>query len=208
MGRYTGPKWKLSRREGMDLFSRGAHGARGKSPLAKRDYPPGVHAQSRRKISEYGIRLREKQKLKRIYGVREHQFKRYFKRAERLQVNTGENLLNLLERRLDSALVTGGFALTIAQSRQLVVHGHFHVNGHKVDIPSYQVRPGDEIKPREKVNSKQIVSQNIELNKGGFVPEWLESNSDTMVVKVVSLPQRNDFPFPIQEQLIVELCSK
>jgi small subunit ribosomal protein S4 len=125
-----------------------------------------------------------------------------------MQGNTGENLLNLLERRLDSMLVTSGFALTIAQSRQLVAHGHFQVNGQKVDIASYQVRPGDEVKPREKENTKQLISQNIELNKGGFVPEWLGANADTMTVTVVSLPQRNDFPFPIQEQLIVELCSK
>ncbi len=208
MARYTGPRWKLCRREGMDLFSRGAYGARAESPLHRKDYPPGMHAMSRRKITEYGLRLREKQKLKRIFGVLERQFSRYFKEADRLKGNTGENLLMLLERRLDNVVVTSGFALTLAQARQFVCHGHFLVNGKRVDIPSLQVKIGDVIEPRQKENTRKLVSQHIDLNKSGFVPDWLEVNADTMTAKIVGHPTRADFPFPIQEHLIVELCSK
>lgn len=208
MSRYTGPKWKLCRREGMDLITRGVHGARAESPLHRKDYPPGMHAMSRRKITEYGLRLREKQKLKRIFGVREKQFKRYFKEAERLKGNTGENLLMLLQRRLDNVVVTAGFALTLAQARQLVAHGHFMVNGRRVMTASFQVRPGDVVTPRDKQNTKSLVSQSIDLNKSGFVPPWLEVDQDAMSAKLGSLPNRTDFPFSIQEQLIVELCSK
>jgi small subunit ribosomal protein S4 len=208
MSRHTGPKWKLCRREGMDLFSRGVHGARAESPLHRKDYPPGMHAHSRRKITEYGLRLREKQKLKRIFGVRERQFKRYYHEAERLKGNTGENLLMLLERRLDNVVVTSGFALTLAQARQLVAHGHFLVNGKRCTIPSRQIRPGDTIEPRTKGNTRTLVSQNIDLNKSGSVPNWLEVTPDSMQTKMVGMPTRADFPFPIQEQLIIEFCSK
>ena len=192
----------------MDLFSRGVHGARAESPLHRKDYPPGMHAHSRRKITEYGLRLREKQKLKRIFGVRERQFKLYFKEAERMRGNTGENLLMLLERRLDNVVVTAGFALTLAQARQLVAHGHFQVNGRRASIPSMQVRPGDLVEPRDRAATKTLVSQNLDLNKSGFVPGWLEVSRDSMQAKMVGLPTRTDFPFPIQEQLIIELASK
>ena len=163
---------------------------------------------SRRKITEYGLRLREKQKLKRIFGVLERQFNRYFKEADRLKGNTGENLLMLLERRLDNVVVTSGFALTLAQARQFVCHGHFLVNGKRVDIPSFQVKIGDVVEPRQRENTRKLVSQHIDLNKSGFVPDWLEVNADTMTAKIVGYPARTEFPFPIQEHLIVELCSK
>ncbi len=209
MARYTGPKVKQCRREGMNLFFLGQNTSSGKvAALQKRDYPPGVHAQSRRKITEYGVRLREKQKLKRVFGVLEKQFMLYFKEAERIKGNTGENLLALLSRRLDNVVLSGGMSTTLAQARQLVNHGHFLVNGKRCTIPSYQVRPGDVVSPRGKENTKKMVSDALELNKGGAVPSWLDANSDSMTVTVSGLPKREDFQFPIQEQLIVELCSK
>jgi small subunit ribosomal protein S4 len=167
-----------------------------------------VHAQSRRKITEYGVRLREKQKLKRVFGVLERQFMRYFLEAERCKGNTGENLLELLARRLDNVVLAGGFALTLAQARQLVNHGHMLVNGKRCSIASYQVRAGDEITPRSKENTKKMVSEHLDVNKSGFVPSWLQVTPDTMTITVTGLPRREDFQVPIQEQLIVELCSK
>ena len=209
MARYTGPKVKQCRREGMNLFFLGQNTSSGKvAILQRRDYPPGVHAQSRRRITEYGVRLREKQKLKRIFGVYEKQFMLYFREAERLKGNTGENLLTLLTRRLDNVVLTSGFALTLPQARQLVNHGHFLVNGKRCTIPSYQVRPGDVVTPRTKENTKKMVADALELNKGGAVPSWLDANADSMSITVSGMPKREDFQFPIQEQLIVELCSK
>lgn len=209
MARYTGPKIKQCRREGMNLFFLGQNTSSGKvAVLQRRDYPPGVHAQSRRKVTEYGVRLREKQKLKRAFGVLERQFKRYFTEAERMKGNTGENLLSLLGRRMDSVVLAGGFATTLAQARQMVNHGHFRVNGKRMTIPSYRVRVGDVITPRDKENTKKIVSGFIDVNKGGFQPDWLGIDGDAMAITINSLPRREDFQFPIQEQLIVELCSK
>jgi small subunit ribosomal protein S4 len=209
MARYTGPKVKQCRREGMNLFFLGQNTSSGKvAVLQRRDYPPGVHAQTRRKITDYGVRLREKQKLKRVFGVLERQFMLYFKEAERMQGNTGENLLSLLTRRLDNVVLSAGFATTMAQARQFVAHGHFRVNGRRVSIPSYRVRPGDVIVPRDKENTKKIVSELIDLNKSGFKPEWLAVTEDAMSITVKGMPRREDFQFPIQEQLIVELCSK
>lgn len=209
MARYTGPKVKQCRREGMNLFFLGQNTSSGKvAVLQRRDYPPGVHAQSRRKITEYGVRLREKQKLKRVFGVLERQFMLYFKEAERMKGNTGENLLSLLSRRLDNVVLSSGFATTMAQARQFCAHGHFRVNDRRVSIPSYRVRPGDVITPRSKENTKKIVSELIDLNKSGFKPEWLAVAEDAMSITVKGMPRREDFQFPIQEQLIVELCSK
>ncbi|QDV08395.1 30S ribosomal protein S4 [Planctomycetes bacterium Poly30] len=209
MARYTGPKIKQCRREGMNLFFLGQNTSSGKvAVLQRRDYPPGVHAQSRRKVTDYGVRLREKQKLKRVFGVLERQFKRYFAEAERMKGNTGENLLTLLSRRLDNVVLSAGFATTLAQARQMVNHGHYLVNGKRVTIPSFRVRAGDVVQPRTKENTKKIVSGFIDVNKGGFRPEWLSVDDDAMSVTVTTLPKREDFQFPIQEQLIVELCSK
>lgn len=209
MARYTGPKVKQCRREGMNLFFLGQNTSSGKvAILQKRDYPPGVHAQSRRRITEYGVRLREKQKLKRIFGVYEKQFMLYFREAERLKGNTGENLLMLLSRRLDNVVLTSGFALTLPQARQLVNHGHFMVNGKRATIPSIQVKPGDVITPRAKENTKKLVSEAVDVTKGVTLPGWLEVSADTLTATVTGVPSRTDFQFPIQEQLIVELCSK
>lgn len=209
MARYTGPKIKQCRREGMNLFFLGANTSSGKvAVLQRRDYPPGVHAQTRRKVTEYGVRLREKQKLKRVFGVYERQFMLYFKEAERLKGNTGANILMLLTRRLDNLVLTAGMSTTLAQARQLVNHGHFLVNGKRMGIPSYQVRPGDVITPRSKENTKKIVADHLEVCKSAATPSWLSVSADTLTVTVNSLPTREDFQFPIQEQLIVELCSK
>jgi small subunit ribosomal protein S4 len=209
MARYTGPKVKQCRREGMNLFFLGQNTSSGKvAILQRRDYPPGVHAQSRRKVTEYGIRLREKQKLKRIFGVYERQFMLYFRKADRRKGNTGEHLLMLLTRRLDNVVLTAGFALTLPQARQLVNHGHFLVNGKRVTIPSYQVKPGDVIAPREKEGTRKLISDALDVTKGGQIPAWLEVQPDTMAATMTAVPTRTDFQFPIQEQLIVELCSK
>lgn len=208
MARYTGNKCKLCRREGMKLFLKGQRCFTDKCALSRRDYPPGVHAQRRSKVTEYGVRLREKQKLKRIYGVFERQFKLYFQEAERLRGNTGENLLTLLERRLDNVVLASGFALSRNHARQLINHGHFTVNGRRVDVASFQVRPGDAVGPREKEKARKMVAEAVEVNKSQPIPNWLEVSGDALTSKIVGLPGRSDIPHPIQEQLIVELCSK
>lgn len=208
MARYTGNKCKLCRREGMKLFLKGQRCFADKCALARRDYPPGVHAQKRTKVTEYGVRLREKQKLKRIYGVQEKQFTLYFREAERLKGNTGENLLMLLERRLDNVVLASGFALSRNHARQLINHGHFRVNGRRVSIASFQVRPGDEITPADKEKTKKLVAEAVEINKSQPVPAWIEASHDALTSKVTGVPSRTDVPHPIQEQLIIELCSK
>lgn len=208
MTRIIADKCKLCRREGMKLFLKGQRCFTEKCALSRRDYPPGVHAQKRAKLTEYGVRLREKQKLKRIYGVHEAKFKRYFHEAERLKGNTGENLMMLLERRLDNVVLASGFALSRNHARQLINHGHFTVNGRKVDVCSFQVRPGDLITPASKEVTKKIVSEAIEVNKQQTVPAWIEVKADALTSRIVTVPRREDVPHPIQEQLIIELCSK
>jgi len=208
MARCIQNKCKICRREGMKLFLKGQRCFTEKCAVSRRDYPPGVHAQKRAKVTEYGVRLREKQKLKRIYGVQERQFKLYFAEAERLRGNTGENLMTLLERRLDNVVLASGMALSRNHARQLVNHGHFRVNGRRVDIASYQVRAGDEVTPGTSENTRKIVSEALEVNKSQTVPAWLHVTADTLTAKVVGLPRREDVPHPIQEQLIIELCSK
>jgi small subunit ribosomal protein S4 len=192
----------------MKLFLKGQRCFTDKCAISRRDYPPGVHAQKRTKITDYGVRVREKQKLKRIYGVMERQFKLYFHEAERLKGNTGETLLSLLERRLDNVVLASGFALSRNHARQLVNHGHFTVNGKWVDVSSFQVRPGDVVAPRSTEATRKAVAEAIEVNKSQPVPSWLEVNRDTLSTRVVSIPRREDVPHPIQEQLIIELCSK
>ncbi len=208
MSRIIDPKCRLCRREGMKLFLKGQRCFTEKCAVSRRDYPPGVHAQKRTKVTEYGVRLREKQKLKRIYGVGERQFKLYFLEAERLRGNTGENLMILLERRLDNVVVASGFALSRNHARQLINHGHFRVNGKKVDICSFQVRPGDIVTAGTKENTRKMVGEAIEVNKSQAIPIWLEVAGDALTSKVVGVPRREDVPHPIQEQLIIELCSK
>ncbi len=208
MSRIVDPKCKLCRREGIKLFLKGQRCFTEKCAVSRRDYPPGVHAQKRSKVTEYGVRLREKQKLKRIYGVGERQFRLYFQEAERLRGNTGENLMVLLERRLDNVLLAAGFALSRNHARQLINHGHVRVNGRKVDVCSYSVRPGDLVAPATRENTKKIVSEAIEVNKSQPVPAWVEVSGDTLTAKVVAVPRREDVPHVIQEQLIIELLSK
>jgi small subunit ribosomal protein S4 len=208
MARCIEHKCKLCRREGMKLFLKGQRCFTEKCAVSRRDYPPGVHAQKRAKVTEYGVRLREKQKLKRIYGVQERQFKLYFGEAERLKGNTGENLMTLLERRLDNVVLSAGFSLSRNHARQLINHGHFRVNGRRVDVASYRVRPGDVITPGTQENTRKIVSEALEVNKSQPVPGWLSVTADTLSARIVGLPRREDVPHPIQEQLIIELCSK
>jgi small subunit ribosomal protein S4 len=208
MARFIGNKCKLCRREGMKLFLKGQRCFTDKCALSRRDYPPGVHAQKRTKVTDYGLHLREKQKLKRIYGVLERQFRLYFREAERLKGNTGEILLSLLERRLDNVVLASGFALSRNHARQMINHGHFRVNARRVDIPSYTVRPGDKISVRDNAKTKKMVTEAVEVNKSQVVPDWLAVSQDRIEAEVVGVPRRENVPHPIQEQLIIELCSK
>jgi small subunit ribosomal protein S4 len=208
MARYTDHKCKLCRREGMKLFLKGQRCFTDKCALSRRDYPPGVHAQRRTKVTDYGLRLREKQKLRRIYGVLETQFRLYFREAERLKGNTGENLLSLLERRLDNVVLSCGFALSRNHARQMINHGHFRVNSRYVDVASFRVRPGDKITIKDSPKTKKQVAEAVEVNKSQVVPDWLSVKGDAIEAEVVALPRRDHVPHPIQEQLIIELCSK
>jgi small subunit ribosomal protein S4 len=206
MARYRGPREKLSRREGVELFLKGERLAAGKSALERRPYPPGDHGRGRQRQSEYRLQLREKQKAKRYYGVLERQFRRYFDRATRESGATGENLLRQLERRLDNVIYRLGFASTRAQARQFVAHGHVRVNGGKVDRPSYAVDPGDVITLKAGSRVEAPVRAATEL--GGAVPAWLLADHDNLTGRVERLPERAEIDVPVTEQLIVELYSK
>ncbi|MCH2100707.1 MAG: 30S ribosomal protein S4 [Planctomycetes bacterium] len=210
MARYNGNVCRLCRREGHKLFLKGRRCETEKCSVDRRNVPPGSNLRSRpRRLSDYGVHLREKQKVKRIYGVLERQFLRYFKLAERMKGNTGENLLSILERRLDNVVDAAGFATSRAHARQLINHGHFAVNGRKVDIASYMVRAGDVVEPVTKDRSKKIVAEFLELNNDKSVPNWIGLDRGDSKVTVNSLPKREDVRFQdIQEQFIVELCSK
>jgi len=209
MARYTGPVCRLCRREGMKLFLKGERCYTEKCAIEKRNFPPGQHGKSRRsKIAGYGIQLREKQKVKRIYGVLEDQFRRYFEAADRQRGITGETLLQLLERRMDNVVYRLGLATSRAQARQLVRHGHFLVNGKKVDIPSYSLRPGDLIAIRPSSQKNATIAHAIEEVKGRGIPGWLSFDPAAAAGRVVSLPTREQINLPVQEQLIVELYSK
>jgi small subunit ribosomal protein S4 len=209
MARYTGAVCRLCRREGMKLFLKGERCYTEKCAIEKRNFPPGQHGKSRRsKMAGYGIQLREKQKVKRIYGVLEDQFRRYFEAADRQRGITGETLLQLLERRLDNVIYRLGLATSRAQARQLVRHGHFLVNGKKVDIPSYSVRPGDVVGIRPGSQKNPTIAHAIEEVKGRGIPGWLSFDAGEQAGKVVSVPTREQINLPVQEQLIVELYSK
>lgn len=198
---------KLCRREGMKLFLKGQRCFSEKCGVNRRDYPPGQHVRPK-KSTDYGAQLREKQKAKRIYGLLERQFQHYFTVAQRQKGNTGENLLVLMERRLDNVLLNLGLALSRFDARQMVAHGHVKVNKKRLDIPSYLVRPGDEIQVvgSEKITKK--ATDAVEMNKGQALPSWLEATPSELKGKVIQLPKREDVPHPINEQLIIELCSK
>jgi small subunit ribosomal protein S4 len=193
----------------MKLFLKGERCYTEKCAIEKRNFPPGQHGKSRRaKVAGYGIQLREKQKVKRIYGVLEDQFRRYFETAERQRGITGETLLQLLERRLDNVVYRLGLATSRAQARQLARHGHFLVNGKKVDIPSYSVRAGDVVSIRPTSQKNPTIAHAIEEVKGRGIPGWLTFDAGDQTGKVVSVPTREQINLPVQEQLIVELYSK
>ena len=207
MARYSGPVCRLCRREGMKLFLKGERCYAEKCAIEKRNFPPGQHGKRRAaKLAGYGLQLREKQRVKRIYGVLEDQFRLYFEAAERQRGITGVLLLQALERRLDNVVYRVGYATSRSQGRQLVRHGHFAINGRKVNIPSFQVKPGDRITVKERSQKVASILHAAEEVKGRGVPEWLQV--DGMSARVVSLPTREQINLPVQEQLIVELYSK
>ena len=206
MARYNDAKCRLCRREGMKLFLKGARCFTDKCAIERRNYPPGQHGRNRGKLTPYGVQLREKQKAKRIYGVLENQFRRYFHDAEREKGVTGENLLRLLELRLDNVVYRLGFAASRRESRQMVAHGHFAVNGRKVTVPSFLVKVGNTVSLR---GSKLEARLDDNMNAGrGAVPQWLEVDAGGRRGVVRSLPLREDIQIPVSEQLIVELYSK
>jgi small subunit ribosomal protein S4 len=207
MARYKDAKCRLCRREGMKLFLKGARCFTDKCAIERRNYPPGQHGLNRGKLTNFGVQLREKQKAKRIYGVVENQFRRAFARAEREKGVTGESLLRLLECRLDNVVHRLGFAASRRESRQMVAHGHFQVNGRKVTVPSFLVTVGDVVQLRPNSKHGPRVEDNMNAGRGG-VPQWLELDMGQKKGTVRSLPLREDIQIPVQEQLIVELYSK
>ncbi|MEG1987571.1 MAG: 30S ribosomal protein S4 [Oscillibacter sp.] len=208
MARYTGAVCRLCRREGQKLFLKGDRCYTDKCSVERRAYAPGMHGNARnKKMSEYGLQLREKQKAKRYYGVLESQFRSYFEIANAKAGITGENLLSLLESRLDNVAYRLGFAMSRAEARQLVGHGHFTINGKKVDIPSYLVKPGDVIELKDGSRTSDKFKGSLEANASRVIPKWLEIDKNH-VAKVIAEPAREDIDLPIQEHLIVELYSK
>ena len=208
MARYIGSQCRLCRRENLKLFLKGDRCYSDKCAIDRRPYAPGEHGKSRREFSEYGNQLREKQKVKRMYGVLEQQFRNYFKKAERKKGITGENLLIFLERRLDNVIFRLGFASSRNEARQLVRHSHFLVNEKKVNVPSYLIKPGDVIQLRDKAKNISRISEALESVARRGTPQWLELDKANLKGTVKGLPSREDLTMPIQEQLIVELYSK
>ena len=206
MARDRGAQCKQCRREGMKLYLKGERCLTDKCGVERRSYPPGEHGRGRAKQSEYRLQLREKQKAKRFYGVLEKQFARYYEKASRQPGVTGENLLRLLETRFDNVLVRLGFAASRRQARQLVLHGHWTINGRRVNIPSYQVRGGDVIALKSSNGADQVIRDATELIS--VVPAWLQADHDGLTAKILRLPERSEIDTPVQEQLIVELYSK
>lgn len=208
MARYTGAVCKLCRREGQKLFLKGDRCYTGKCAVERRSYAPGQHGQSRgRKPSEYSLQLRAKQTARRYYGISESQFRKYFEMAERVQGVTGETLLRICESRLDNVVYLLGWGNSRAEARQLVCHGHFQVNGKKVDIPSYQVKPGQVVSIKTGSRDSEKIKQVLETNNARPVPAWLE-RGDAYESKVISLPEREQIHVPVEEHLIVEFYSK
>ncbi|MEA2533979.1 MAG: small subunit ribosomal protein [Actinomycetota bacterium] len=208
MARYTGPVCRLCRRERMKLFLKGTRCMGPKCAIERRPYPPGQHGRGRIKESEYLVQLREKQKARRIYGVLEKQFRRYYEEATRAKGVTGTRLLQLLELRLDNVVYRGGLAMSRDQARQFVTHGHFQVNGRKVDIPSYRVKAGDVVAVRERSHSVGRIVEAAAFAAGRHIPEWLILEAGELKISVVSEPARGVIDVPVQEQMIVELYSK
>ena len=208
MARYKDEQCRICRREGQKLFLKGSRCYTDKCSISRRNYAPGQNGQKRKKLSEYGTQLREKQKTKSFYGVGEKQFRKYFDIASNTKGKTGEVLLQLLESRLDNVVYRLGFGSSRAQARMLVIHGTFEVNGKKVDIASYLVKPGDVIAVREIRKDNGTIKNNIEENASRPVPEWLEKDAEKLSGKVVRLAAREDIDLPVEEHLIVELYSK
>lgn len=209
MARYTDAVCRLCRREGQKLFLKGDRCYTSKCPVDRRSYPPGQHGQGRRRqLSEYGLQTREKQKCRRYYGVLESQFRNYFKMAVRRQGVTGTNLLQILECRLDNVVYRLGMAMSRPEARQLVLHGHFTVNGRKVNIPSYLVKTGDVIALKASSRNLDKFKIVLETNESRVPPKWLDLNRDAIQGTVTAMPERDDIDFPFEEHLIVELYSK
>ncbi|GAX86831.1 small subunit ribosomal protein S4 [Lebetimonas natsushimae] len=208
MARYTGPVERIERRLGVSLELKGERRLAGKSALDKRPYAPGQHGQRRSKISEYGLQLREKQKIKYYYGVLEKQFRKFFHEANRQEGSTGENLIKLLERRLDNVVYRMGFASTRRFARQLVTHGHVLVNGKKVNIPSYLVKEGDRIEIKEKTKNNPQVQRALELSKQTGIAPWVDVDRDKVAGIFQRVPERSEVNIPVEERLVVELYSK
>jgi small subunit ribosomal protein S4 len=206
MARDTGPQCKQCRREGQKLFLKGERCLTDKCGVERRSYPPGEHGRGRMRQSEYRVQLREKQKARRYYQVLENQFRGYYDKATRMPGVTGENLLRLLESRFDNVLVRLGFAASRRQARQLIRHGHWTINGRRVDIPSYQVRPDDVIAIKAGSPATDTVRNATELTSG--VPAWLQADHDSLTAKVLRAPERSEISAPVEEQLIIELYSK
>ncbi len=208
MARYLGSVCRLCRREGVKLFLKGDRCFSEKCAIEKRAYPPGMHGQGRARFSDYGVQLREKQKVKRMYALLEHQFRATFDRAARMKGRAGENLLVLLERRLDNVVFRMGFATSRNEARQLVRHGHFTLSGRKATTASIQVRPGQVVSVREKSRKVERIASALDALEGRAVPGWLEVDKETFSGTVKQLPVREDITLPIDEQLIVELYSR
>ncbi len=208
MARYTEAVCRLCRREGEKLYLKGDRCYTGKCSITRRAFAPGQHGQARKKVSEYGLQLREKQKLRRIYGILERQFANYFATAERKKGITGENLLQILESRLDNVVYRLGFAASRKEARQLVLHGHFQINGKKVNIPSFLVKIGDTITIKETSLSSTKIKESLEDLNGRRTPDWIEFNANTNTAKIKALPLREQIDISVQEHLIVELYSR
>lgn len=209
MAKYTGAKCRQCRREGAKLFLKGDKCYKaGACPFEKRPVAPGPHANIRKKVSEYGLQLREKQKTKRIYGVLECQFRHYYEKADRMKGITGDNMLSLLERRLDNVIYRMGIANSRSQARQLVTHAHFTVNGKNVDIASYEVKAGDVIAVKETKKGNKYFTELKQTQKSANMPKWVEFDNETLTGKVLALPTREDVDMQIAEHMIVELYSK
>jgi len=209
VARHRGSVCRLCRREGLKLFLKGDRCFKPTCAIEQRGYAPGQHGNRRaKKLEGYGLQLREKQKVKRIYGVLERQFRRYFREAERKKGITGENLLLILERRLDTIVYRLGFATSRAAARQLVAHGHVRVDGKKVDVPGFQVRPGQSISIKDETRKNEALKAAVENARGRGIPRWLSLDPASFTGVLAALPTREDVTMPIQEQLIVELYSK
>jgi ribosomal protein S4, bacterial/organelle type len=208
VARYVGPVCRLCRRQGTKLFLKGERCFTTKCGLEKRNYAPGQHGQQRKKLSNYGVQLREKQKLRRIYGLNEQQFRNYFTKAVAQKGVSGDNFLRLLERRLDNVIFRLGLTSSRSQARQLVRHGHVIVNGHKVNIPSYSITIGETVTVREKSKGKPFLQEAVETAKNKRVPTWLEMDYDKVQGKVVSFPAREDIDTQVDELLVVEFYSR